>query len=478
MALYENEMGNDLYAPPQAAPPEVAPAPPQAAPPQENIAAGKPLPQGNGNAPEAAPAKEDNYGVGSAIVDMLAFKLGFGTPIANVQRLKIAGDEDARRAESHKLQVADEERKQMVDQAGRALAGPMIAVAKPDSPYYGDLTHLQAVNGAPAVKKMLGGALKVDPTDKIGKDGSKIFRVAIVGEDGQERDSFEATTSEAIDRFDATLNPAAKQAIRNHIATTVADQEGKIALARKMVDESYAVKRAAGVPTTEYDKYVDIKKQFPEMSDWQAREASGLKVEDRYRPLGTSPVPMEDGKVGIAVMDRNDGDKVKMIALPGTTWSQYKAGTKKEAEQWKNLYWPDTDEDLAHEKKAKGIFGAVLDATQDPNEQRRLMKDVLPQFREWAELHTGEETGKDGKPRKLTTGDMQKKLEEMIKAGGGGAAAGGGVAATYDNGNIGMYARAKQRAAVEGGRKYLSKPPESAPPAGNAFTDLYNNAGS
>lgn len=442
MALYEETTASDIYAPqPPVAPPPtepVAPPPQQApqAPPQQQQQA----PAG----PPPAGTDESRYGIGHAIIDMMAQKLGFGTPIANVERLKVAGDENARRAESHKLQQADEERKQTIEQASRALAGPMVAVAKPDSPYYDDATHLQRINDSPAVRKMLGGAFKIADAGETGKDGKKLFQVDLVDEaTGQVKTSFKDTTAGIVDRFDASLDPKSKALIRNHISQTVQEQEIKIAQARKLVDEGYAVKRALNIPTTEYDKYMDIKKQFPEMSDWQAREAAGLKVEDRYRPLGTSPVPMEDGRVGISVMDRQEGDRIKVIPLPGTTWAQYKAGTKKETEQWKNLYWPDTDEDMAHEKKAKGIFGAVLDATQDPNEQRRLMKDVLPAFREWAELHTGESTDKDGKPRKLTTGDMQKKLSEMIRAAGGGDPSGGEP--QDDKGSIDYYERLRQR---------------------------------
>ena len=436
MGLYPDEQEGMPEAPPQAAAPAAAP-PDQAQPAGQVTAA----------ASEKPAAKEDSsYGVGHAIVDMLAYKLGFGKPILQTQTFALQDQAAKQGAESHKVAMDEAHKKDLLAEASKTMAPGLVAIGKPDSRYHKDLGHLaDVINRSNKTREFLGvNKLAVADTGQKNDRGDTVYTVGNETPYGQVNPLFEGTTQDAVDRFFGAQHPEVVAAVMAETAKTHADQQQKIETARKYEGAEWGVKKALGIEVTPYDKYLHLKQKFPEMSDWQAREAAGLKVEDRYKPIGTGPVPMADDRLGVTVLDRNDGDKVKVIPLPGTTWSGYKARTKKETEHWKNLYWPDTDEDPAHEKKAKGIFGALLDATEDPTEQRRMMTEVLPKFREWAELHAGEVDDGKGQVRKLTVGDMQKKLTELVGTRPGAPAKEGESA--DDQGDWGYYRRrAKNR---------------------------------
>lgn len=476
MALYENEF--DTPSPAGAAPPQPAPPAEPAAQPAAAAPAEPPAPAAAKPAEPEKP-KEEGYGVGQAIIDMLAFKLGFGTPIANVTKMQLASDENKRQQATHDLAITEAKKKQMIADAGRDMAGVMIAVAKPGSPYYQDATHFMNLNKSPAVKQMLGGSLQVDPTEKTNAAGEKVFSFQVVGEDGSVRSRFEATTAEAVDRFDAGQNPEAKTVLRNTIQLKAAEQNLAIEKARQFVNESYEVKRAAGIPTTEYDKYVAIKKQFPEMSDWQAREAAGLKVEDRYKPLTQYPAYSADGQVWITVMDRNEGDKIKQIPLAGMSAAAWKAGKEKELKYDINKTWPKRDDATPLENDGRDVFEAVIEGERDVNRKVAIYETVMPEFRHWLRLHPGtvDETGKDGKPtgkqRTMTPKDVRQNLDRIINEtlGTGSAAAGGAAGPQWDDGSLGSYARAKA-GKPEGWRPFAPQPPVS-PAAGVTVPGLY-----
>jgi len=433
MGLYPdiNEGGTGEF--PQAQP---VPAPAAQAQPAGQTAAEKPA------------AKDDGYGVGHAIVDMLSYKLGFGKPILQTQTLALQKQAAEQGAESHRVAMEQAEKKDMLDEAKKTFAQVLPAVIKTDSRYHKDLGHLaDVINRSDKTRKFLGvNKLAVTPTGEKNAAGDEEWTVGNEGPDGQVAPLFKGTAQDAVDRFFGAQHPEVVAAIMGETAKKINEDEQKIATARKYESAEMGVKKALGIATTEYDKYLHLKQKFPDMDEWQLKEASGIKIEDRYKPIGTGPVPMSDDRLGVTVMDRNDGDKIKVIPLPGTTWTGYKARTKKETEHWKNLYWPDTDEDPAHEKKAKGIFGAMLDATEDPTEQRRLMTEVLPKFREWAELNPGEVDDGKGQMRKLTVGDMQKKLNELMGAGKAANADGKKNESPDDQGDWGFYRRgAKSR---------------------------------
>lgn len=401
---------------------------------------------------QAMPAgQEPSYGLKHAIVDAVAQKLGFGTPIRNVETMRFAEDTRRMIAEEHNREMAVKQQEQQVKDVARHTAGYFLAVGKPDSGYYKDLGHLaEGFNKSDKVKQFIGGELVVNKTGRTAENGDEIYSVGVKGADGQVAPQFEDTTENAMNRFEAQLHPDVRKAVYAGIQSKNASDNEKIEQARKYQSADMATKQALGLQVTAYDKYVDIKKQFPDLDDWQAREAAGIKVDSRYKILSHTLVAMDGDRVGMLAEDRKNPGKIVTVAVPGMKMSDYKKNTKETLEKFTNMHWPVTQgETPEHEVRGKGVFASAFDAEQNPDKQRWMFTEVMPAFRDWLERHSGEveEPGKDGKPsaRRLTTGEMNKQLREIMKGmeGGSGKAEGGKptevAQAGNDNNSWGFY---------------------------------------
>lgn len=454
MALYDEQQS--LPAP-AAAPPAAAPPPAAAAPPPG--ASTQPMPA----------AQEPSYGLKHAIVDALSQKLGFGTPIRNVETMRMAENSQRLASEQSQMALDQARKKDMLDEAAKTMAPYFLAVGKPDSRYYKDMGHFaEGVNQSEKTKAFLGGELVAQKTDKTNDKGDAIWSVGVRGKDGQMLQQFEDTTDGAMNRFDASLHPQVGAVIRGEIAKTNAEQQLKIDNLRKYADADMATKQAMGITVDAVDKWKYLKDRLPEhlrgkVSDWQLMEAAGLKIEDRYKPLSTTFVPLADDRLGMLVEDR-DTRQTKVIPVAGSTWSGYKQKTEKEALHWKNAYWPDTDEDGAHERKAKGLFAAELEAAAGVPQKRDLLDRVLPEFRTWVELQEGEvDDGKGGR-RKLTTSDMHARLKELMKAAGGAAGEKAPAEKADDQGDWGFYKRQQQNKG-KAWKNFMDEPAPEQPSA-------------
>lgn len=410
MALYPGERYDEqaMQPPPQAEQAAQAPAVPAQGPET------KPMPAG----------QEPSYGLKHAIVDALAQKLGFGTPIRNVETMRFAEDTRRTMAQQAAMEMERQKKTELVADVARDTAGYFLATGKPDSGYYKDLGHLaQGFNKSDKVKQFMGGELVVNKTGKQAQNGDEIWSVGIKGADGQVQPQFEDTTENAMNRFEAQLHPDVRKAIYAGIQARNTDDQAKIDRARQFQSADMTTKQALGLAVTPYDKYVDIKKNFPDMDDWQAREAAGIKIDGRYKILSNTLIAMDGDRVGFLAQDRKNNDAIVKVAVPGMKMSDYKKNTKDALEKFTNMHWPIVQgETPEHEVRGKGVFAAAFDAEQDPNKQRWMFEQVLPAFRDWLEQHPGEveETGGDGKAkaRRLTTGEMNKQLREIMKAVG------------------------------------------------------------
>ncbi len=420
----------------------------------------------------AAPRVDDSYGLPHAIVDALSQKLGFGTPIRNVESMRLAREENARRGQvaqqamTAQQQALDRDRQaKLVADVARDTAGYFLAVGKPTSGYYKDLNHLASgFNKSEPVKQFMGGELVVNRTGRTAATGDEIWSVGIKDSTGQVRPQFEDTTPNAMSRFEAQLHPEVRKAIYAGI-------EGKHAADQETIDKlkNYAsadlkTKQALGLPVTAVDRYQDIKQSFPELDDWQAREASGLKVDGRYKILSHTPIAMSGDRVGLMAEDRKEPGKIVTVEIPGMKLSDYKKSTKDTLEKLTNMHWPTSAETPEHEVRGKGVFAAHFDAEQDPSKQRWMYTEVLPAFRDWLERQSGEveETDAKGKvgTRRLTTGEMNGELRRLMKQLGAGA--GGGASSDPKGTTAAKVADDKGSWSA-----YLAEPP-GKPAAGGA----------
>nr|MCU0735871.1 hypothetical protein [Methylotetracoccus sp.] len=249
----------------------------------------------------------------------------------------------------------------------------------------------------------------------------------------------------------AQLHPEVRKAIYAGIQARNQDNRNKIELAQKYQSADMATKQALGLQVTAYDKYVDIKNKFPDLDDWQAREAAGIKVDSRYKILSHTLIAMDNDQVGFLAEDRKEPGKIVKVAVPGMKMSDYKKNTKDTLEKFTNMHWPVIQgETPEHEVRGKGVFAAAFDAEQKPDRQRWMYTEVMPAFRDWLEQQSGEVDvpGKDGKPttRRLTTGEMNKQLRAIMKEldGGGEKPAEGGAETTDDQGSWDYYRRQQQ----------------------------------
>lgn len=411
-----------------------------------------------------------------AIGDAVMNRLGFGTPIANVERLKMQREARDMAAQEMDLRTRNVERAEAEAEAEKVMPSLLLAVSKPGSPYYRDLTHLaRGVNANEKTQRFFGGKVDIKRLDEADEGGSPYFQIDTLDPaTGAVLFSTKATTEQAIDQFDATLDPKPAKAVRDATRALHASQEATVEKLRKYGDADWATKEAMGIKTTPLDKFLYLKNNLPaemqgKVSDWQLKEAAGFKDDDRWQVVGGGYLPMPDGSVGIA-MRLKGTDRIETRKVPGVTWDELKTrggggGSEKDIRAAINEIWPETDMTDEPEAKSRGVFMAELRAAEGNEKKRDLLRRVLPDFQEWAETYDPAATG-----GKFSSKAARAKLVEMMKSAGGEAGAAPGP--QDDQGDMGYYDRqSKNRQArnkewrdyLTGNSKIATKPGEKPP---------------
>jgi hypothetical protein len=397
---------------------------PQEPQPQQAPQAAQPASPQQQAAPEADKPKEEGYGVMHAIVDAVASRLRFGTPLLNVERSRLAQAEESRRAEATKLAMEQTKAAMKRENAFRKMAPTLISLAKEGGAYQNDLGHLaEAINADDDSQEFAGGRVAAARTGAIGANGQELWDWTTTDPKTGRTSTIKVTPQELIERSYAAQDPTAQRRMLE--ITKEADLKDRIAAERfmKYNSEGPLTKLAHGLALSPVEKYLylrDENERMPtgsKLHDWQLLEMAGVKQQAEWKPTGTL-VPMSDGTYGQRMFNERTGE-IKTDKVAGSSWREMKQNTASMAEKWMPTYWPKHDGMEPYELAAQGVAAVYLNGEQDPNKQRVMMNKVLFEFQDWVERSKGKIADKSGE-RDITRADMRAKMDELLKAAGTG----------------------------------------------------------
>lgn len=408
MSLYAYDENEGIVPPaPSAA---AAQPPPGAAPAPQPAAEAKP-------ADAAAPPADEGYSLKHAIVDALAHRFGFGTPLRNVEQMKTAQQTSQKQLEREAFILDQAKLKAKQTNAIQHMAPFMKSIAKDTSPYFGDLKHLaEGINGSEDTMAVVGGRVDARPTGEKGKDGLEMYDwMTIDPQTGQTLSTVRVSPRELLDRFYASQAPDTQRELLKGIEESDLKDRRKAEKFMELADADPLTKMANQVALTPMEKYLYLKSindRVPgdaKLHDWQLMEQAGIKQDPEWKHVGQL-VRMEDGTYA-SIQEHKRTGAIRQTKIPGSSWKALGEKAEKIGSQWKAL-WVDTDDDTGAVKRAKGLFGAEVELARtkkDPNLYFDLIGRVLPEYRTWVETLGDEE--------QPTTSDLHAKLREIVKAG-------------------------------------------------------------
>lgn len=155
------------------------------------------------NRSDNVPQGNPEYTSGQFAADIFFMLLGLGSPFKRAIDMQKSID-------VHEQNMAAKERERVADITTRRLAGRLAAMNDPDSPYYGDATHLNDIFAtSPEARDYLGGQFKATATGKKTEKGDEIYAVRIFDpQTNEDIITFNETTKGIITWFDAQFLPS------------------------------------------------------------------------------------------------------------------------------------------------------------------------------------------------------------------------------------------------------------------------------
>lgn len=289
------------------------------------------LPQANPYQQQALPQTSFQYpyeGVGYGLLDTMLP----GQPFHRANKYAI---------EKHKLGMAEEafknareasalnldaaKRLQAFQKLSTDFAPELLSMSNKQSEHYQDLTRLAPiVNRNPEYQQFFGGRLnitKAAPDDDEGKDAPPKFNVEVIDpQTGAHIDSYRETAPALIDRMHATLDSKSRFALEDAVKAANLETQRKLDLFKQFGDAEAEVKQAVGLTPTIWDKYMSLKKWFPDAEDWQHRKMAGLDLPQEWETISERPLKMGNDGVGVLSKNRKDAS-IKVIPLKGVKFS-------------------------------------------------------------------------------------------------------------------------------------------------------------
>ena len=289
------------------------------------------LPQANPYQQQALPQTSFQYpyeGVGYGLLDTMLP----GQPFHRANKYAI---------EKHKLGMAEEafkntreasalnldaaKRLQAFQKLSTDFAPELLSMSNKQSEHYQDLTRLAPiVNRNPEYQQFFGGRLnitKAAPDDDEGKDAPPKFNVEVIDpQTGAHIDSYRETAPALIDRMHATLDSKSRLALEDAVKAANLETQRKLDLFKQFGDAEAEVKQAVGLTPTIWDKYMSLKKWFPDAEDWQHRKMAGLDLPQEWETISERPLKMGNDGVGVLSKNRKDAS-IKVIPLKGVKFS-------------------------------------------------------------------------------------------------------------------------------------------------------------
>jgi len=323
---------------------------------------------------EQAKSITDSYGVGSAIGDALLRRAGFGTPIKNYKEMQYASMQDSWAREDKATEELGKKRKEIFT---KRLHDGIVAVADPNSPFYGDLAYMQATANDPVVKRNLGiqGTWSAIPTGmKDPNTGLPIYDISDIDEKtGKVYSKTQGTAQQVIDYTLGQMNPQFQQEMAEGIAKSAVALNNRIRIFNHFKDQDPELAEfAAGIGEDPFkaklgmfNKFMDLITTDKRFKGWTPNDAVaaifGKRMsDDRYEFKGTELVEdPETHDAGLKVFDKIT-KKLRVIPIDGYSWKKYQQdqidlyGAKKEASETTKDKYPINNK-LYNDKEYKVI---------------------------------------------------------------------------------------------------------------------------
>lgn len=365
----------------------------------------------------------DSYGIGSAIGDALLKRAGFGTPIKNYRQMQDTAMRDRWARENATTEKEDTARDVMFR---RRLHDGIIAVADPNSPFYGDLSYMQATVNEPDVKRNLGiqGRWAAEKTGKKDPNtGLPIYQVSDVDpKTGEVFNQTQATAQQIIDSTLGQMNPKFQEQMAEGIAKSAVEINNKMRIFNhfKDVDPKLA-EFAVGIKEDPFkakmgmfNQFMEVIKTDPRFKEWTPNDAAAVifgkrMSEDRYKFLGTNLV--EDpatGDAGLKVYDKTD-NKTKVIPIDGYSYDKYK-------KDMLDIYGAKREAAAAASKTDKGQY--TLNGKVYKANEVKVIDDLMSNFKSRVKALNDNDTDYMVDPLTEPSPETVAKYYELIKLKG------------------------------------------------------------